>query len=171
LEVHDFSTPVSSNDKGGPGTGSPSDSSSKEDYPGYDPGRDILLSWPRVHCLASGSDPARDPWLSLPTASGGASWSLVLVGLCQRPISFVGHSVPLGSRAGWPCHFPAMPTRFRSVVAQWEIDNVVAWAARTSLNQRSKSCCKRTPGTKSRSNIRLSTLLQPSRDRTCPNVC
>jgi hypothetical protein len=70
LEIHDFFTPASFDDEGGAG-----ESSLEEDYSNYDLGRGILQPWSRVHRLAFGHDAAGDPWLSLPTTGGGASWS------------------------------------------------------------------------------------------------
>jgi hypothetical protein len=70
LEVHDFSTPPSSDSDGSSGS-----SSSGEEYPSYNPGRGFLNSWLATRHLVSGADPSRVSWPSLPAASL-VSWSM-----------------------------------------------------------------------------------------------
>jgi hypothetical protein len=70
LEVHDFSTPPSSDFDGGSGN-----SSSEEEYLGYNLGRGFLNSWPVTRCFISGVDPFGVPWSSLPTTGGRVSLS------------------------------------------------------------------------------------------------
>jgi hypothetical protein len=75
LEIHDFNLP---NDSEGDSTSG--GDSSEEDYLGYDPGRGLLQPWPRVYRPTSRSSPAWDPWPSLPSAGGGASWHVMVPG-------------------------------------------------------------------------------------------
>jgi hypothetical protein len=86
LEVHDFNLPSGCS---GDDYRLPSNDSSDEDYPGYDPGRGILNPCPKVSRLATGSSPTGDFWLSLPTASGGV-WSSFESGVTSKAIGSSG---------------------------------------------------------------------------------
>jgi hypothetical protein len=59
LEIHDFSTPPSSDSKGGGGHGK--ESRSNEEYPGYDPCYGFLGSWSSTHHFTLGVGPSGEP--------------------------------------------------------------------------------------------------------------
>jgi hypothetical protein len=87
LEIHDFSTPLSSDSKGGRRG---SDSGPDDDgHPSYDPGHNFLDSWPVVRCYNTGARPSSLPWPSLPSAGDDVSWLGASGGMSAttRPVS------------------------------------------------------------------------------------
>jgi hypothetical protein len=82
LEIHDFSTPLSSDSEGGRRG---SDSGPDDDgYPGYYQGHNFLDSWSVVRCYATGARPSGLPWPSLPSIGNNVSDGM---GATTRPVS------------------------------------------------------------------------------------
>jgi hypothetical protein len=72
LEVHDLSSPPSSDSDDVGSSGSSGD----EEYQGYDLGWGFLNSWLATRHLVSEVDPSRQPWSPLPVTDRGVSWTV-----------------------------------------------------------------------------------------------